>query len=214
MLKVASSLRNIRETGYIYISQERLGMMLLLRLRQRTNERDWRQMSRRFLVSRHNSPGRKNVTSQSPKDEALKSPFLLQHSVQPENGCTDEDLMMWGFICINNCGKSPSFHVVMTIDSSQLSNVICSHISWSTSCGMLLVSGYYVAFLFSICQFWVSLCGKPEAFPTKRSQLLCELTTESLAWSGYFLCYQWQKYLFFVSTHVTKLCVFHVILPA
>ena len=38
MLKVASSLRNIRETGYIYISQERLGMMLLLRLRQRTNE--------------------------------------------------------------------------------------------------------------------------------------------------------------------------------
>lgn len=183
MLKVASSLRNIRETGYIYISQERLGMMLLLRLRQRTNERDWRQMSRRFLVSRHNSPGRKNVTSQSPKDEALKCPFLFQHSVQSEaeNGCTDEDLMMWGSICINNCGKSPSFHVVMTIDSSQVSNVICSQVSWSTSCGMLLVSGYYVAFLFPICQFWVSLCGKPAAFPTKRSQLLT-------LWTDYWEC--------------------------
>lgn len=38
MLKVASSLRNIRETGYVFISQERLGMMLLLRLRHRKNE--------------------------------------------------------------------------------------------------------------------------------------------------------------------------------
>ena len=153
MLKVASSLRNIRETGYVFISQERLSMMLLLRLRHRTNERDWRQMSRRFSVSRHNSPARKNVTSQSPEDEARKFPFLLQHSLQSEaeNGCTDEDLMMWGFICINNCGKSPSLYVVMTIDSSQVSDVICSHISWSISCRMLLMGGYYVAFLFPIC---------------------------------------------------------------
>ena len=130
----------------------------------------------------------------------MKSPFLLQHSVQSEaeNGCTDEDLMMWGFICINNCGKSPSLHVVMTIDSSQASNVICSHVSWSTSCGMLLVSGYYVAFLFPICQFWVSLCGKPEAFPTKRSHLLT-------LWTDWEFDLEW---LFFVLpvTEIFILC--------
>ena len=174
-------------------------------------------MSRRFLVSRHNSPGRKNVTSQSPKDEALKCPFLFQHSVQSEaeNGCTDEDLMMWGSICINNCGKSPSFHVVMTIDSSQVSNVICSHYPGPPPVDCFWSVAIMFPFFFLVVNSGLA-CVENQKLSLQKdlSCWLCELTTESVTSSGYFLCYQWQKYLFFVSTHVTMLCVFHIILPA
>lgn len=47
---------------------------------------------------------------------------FFKHFVQSEaeSGGSDKDLMMWGAICVNNCEKSQSLQVVMTINSSSL----------------------------------------------------------------------------------------------
>lgn len=39
---------------------------------------------------------------------------------EAESDITDEDLMMWGSICVNNWRKSQSLQVVMTMDSGSL----------------------------------------------------------------------------------------------